>query len=186
MHEDQHPCESSSCFTDVTIDWTNPSHLIHANFTSFVGINLLTKAKCTCFYNNLLRHLDHHKSICDTDQTLCSSYLDMSDSCHIKSKISSFTHNYLTSITDLNFKCVNSRALAANSRSFKGDGWVWLDPLPLCTKNYLSVQIATSEPNGVILYHGPINKPITGDFILLQLIDGDYNFVHFSRMDKNE
>lgn len=175
MSEDQHPCESASCFTDVTIDWTNPSYLIHANYTSFVGINLHTKAKCACFYDNLLSHLDEsQKSVCDIDQTLCSSYLDMSDSCHIKDKISSFTRNYLTSVANLNVKCVNSRSLAAtNSRSFKGDGWIWLDPLPLCSENFLSIQVATSEPNGILLYHGPISDhKETNDFLLLLLIDG--------------
>ena len=190
MYEERHPCESSSCFTDVSIDWTNPSYLVHANFTSFAGIRLLTEAKCSCYYDKLLSHLDH--KFCDIDQTLCSSspQQDMSDSCNVQDKLSSFTRNYQTSITNLNFQCVTNREQISNSRSIKGNGWIWLDPFPLCTKNFLSVQIITNEANGIIFYYGPLmNSQHSKDFMLLELLNGtvfDYCLLHRLHSDANK
>lgn len=173
MFEERHPCESSSCFTEVVIDWTSPSHLVHANFTSFVGVRLLTEAKCSCYYDNVLSHFDH--KFCDIDQTLCSSSSQLqTDSCHLQDRLNSFTRNYRTSITNLNFQCLTNRDLTTNSRTFKGNGWIWLDPLPLCTKNFLSIQVITTELNGIIFYFGPLNhNQHSKDFILLELLNGN-------------
>lgn len=203
MHEDDasSQCDSSSCFTEVSIDWTEPCHLIHGNFTSFVGIRLLTEPKCTCHYDHLLDQLDRHQPLCDIDQTLCSSpsssssssisstlssqhhvhsqhHTQMMDQCDQIDRLRMFTRNHRTSMTNLNFMfCASNddRQSLTNGRSFKGNGWMWLDPLPLCTNNLLSVQIATTELNGLILYHGPVSKDYqreSTDFILLELHEG--------------
>ena len=44
------------------------------------------------------------------------------------------------------------------SRSFSGNGWAWLSPLPPCSPTRLSLQFLTSEAEGLILYSGPLSS----------------------------
>lgn len=167
-------CQAGPCFTDVSLDWTQVNHLVDANATSFVGIRLTTRAKCTCLQSAILSHFD---GTCDIDQALCRA---SSDACYLRDRLATFTVNSSTSITQLNYKCAHhpnqDQPTTANSRTFNGNGWIWLNPFHLCTNNYISVQVLFDEPNGVVLYYGPVNqRDVTQDFLLLQLVDGIMN-----------
>ncbi|XP_075675541.1 putative neural-cadherin 2 isoform X3 [Dermatophagoides pteronyssinus] len=224
-----HQCsqQSNGCMTDILIDWTDPYQLIDANFTSFIGINIITKIKCQCVFDQLLTYIVDHKFNCDIDQILCqppslylsssSSSTSASASCYQQERINLFTRSLMTSITNLNFRCLfinyynqqqqqyerqqqnrdqiiqpskTTTTTITNIRSFKSDGIIWLDPLPICTKskNVFSVQISTTDPNGIIFYYGPIKSSSTSsfygtgieqqqqsdetDFMFLELVDG--------------
>ena len=62
--------------------------------------------------------------------------------------------------------------------SFNGNGWAWYKPLEQCENSHTSFEFITDEPNGLLLYNGPIhdgsNTAVSADnqnedFILLEL-----------------
>ncbi|XP_065357962.1 putative neural-cadherin 2 isoform X1 [Calliphora vicina] len=56
------------------------------------------------------------------------------------------------------------------TRSFKGNGWSWYPPLQLCEESHLSLEFITKEPDGLILYNGPIVPPKAEEFVLTDFI----------------
>jgi hypothetical protein len=160
MEEESHECESKSCLTDLELD--SNSVLVNANYTSFVGINLISKPKCVCKYDQIL-----HKN----DVTI--------DYCSHSSKC---TNNALN--CEKSFKCVcregsDGKRCDETTRSFNGQGFVWLSPLMQCSESHISIEIMTQIPDGLILYFGPIihtsyhELQHIKDFISLELKDGN-------------
>jgi hypothetical protein len=159
MEEEREECESESCTTHLHLNQSNPV-LINSNYSSFVGINLVSKANCICKYNQLLTQplktcfstkcLNGGTCIITSDKSLC--------------------------------KCpqgFDGPYCELRTRSFNGQGWVWLEPLPQCSESHISLEILTQMPNGLILYYGPMNRPSFGaseiitDFISLELKNGE-------------
>lgn len=221
LNEMDHQCETSlGCYTEVAVDWTNPYNTIQANYSAFVGLNLITKAKCQCFYNELLNYFVVDQNLqCDIEKILCGpsvandyDNVDLFNSingsinlasstsapmeCRIQDKFELFTRGFITSITSMNFKCSfngasaeqpnNQLKLFKSAVSFNGNSILWLDPLPICNgENVLSVQISTTELNGIIFYYGPMKHPPKlnermaemeeereSDFMFLELVNG--------------
>ncbi|CAL4086243.1 unnamed protein product, partial [Meganyctiphanes norvegica] len=62
------------------------------------------------------------------------------------------------------------------SRTFSGNGWAWLRPLPPCLPLVLSLRLLAAHPQGMLLYAGPQSP--TGQrhgpapLLALQLVDG--------------
>ncbi|CAG2164912.1 unnamed protein product, partial [Oppiella nova] len=167
MEEESGECEANSCETQLHLNETNPM-FIDSNYSSFVGINLITKTKCLCKSSQLL------------SQTIKSC-----DDIHC------YNGGTCLKASDKNFICKcpegsDGPHCQVTTRSFNGQGWVWLPPLPQCTQSHISLDIITQVPNGLLLYYGPINRPSFGtqniitDFISLELTNGMprllYNF----------
>ena len=150
-------CQSNGCQTQLYINETH-SVFIDANYTSFIGINLMSKANCLCDYNQ--RH-----SISDS----CVDNVCLNGGvCHM-SEGSAVCH------------CpegADGPNCEVTTRSFNGQGWVWIKPLAQCSPSHISLEIITQISNGLILYSGPMNRPpfglteINSDFISLELING--------------
>lgn len=51
-------------------------------------------------------------------------------------------------------------------RSFNGNGWAWFEPLATQENSHLSLEFATFQPNGVLLYNGPLAPPETNQMAL--------------------
>nr|XP_045594622.1 neural-cadherin-like isoform X2 [Procambarus clarkii] len=68
------------------------------------------------------------------------------------------------------------------TRSFEGDGWLWLRPLPPCLPTTVSLRLLTSHPNAILLYSGPLTASVEQPIIppghpippilVLQLVEG--------------
>ena len=61
------------------------------------------------------------------------------------------------------------------TRSFKHNDWVWLPPPQQCSSASLSLEFATKEANGLLLYGGPTSPVRNGDvhdFITVELAGG--------------
>jgi len=165
MKEDGHECESLSCTTDLLLNESDPV-LINANYSALVGINLISKAKCICKYDQLRNKYTES----------CS---------HLK------CYNAGTCIQSASNKntarCQCPRGMDGpecqmRTRSFSGKGWIWLEPLPQCSQSHISLQIMTQIPNGLILYYGPITQTsdnipeLISDFLSLELRNGKILF----------
>lgn len=48
------------------------------------------------------------------------------------------------------------RSCKVLGRSFSGDGWAWVRPLPPCLPLTLSIRILTRRPHALVLYIGPL------------------------------
>ena len=159
MDEENSECESNSCYTELYFNETNPL-FIDSNYSSFVGINVMTKTKCFCKLSQM-----SSKSIQSCDQQNC------------------FNGGTCLQINDRKFRCkcpegTDGPNCEVTTRSFNGQGWVWTQPLAQCSESHISVDIITQVPNGLILYFGPMNRPSIGtqevitDFMALELING--------------
>ena len=61
------------------------------------------------------------------------------------------------------------------TRSFKLNDWLWLPPPQQCSSASLSLEFATKETNGLLLYGGPTSPVRNGDvhdFISVELAGG--------------
>ena len=59
--------------------------------------------------------------------------------------------------------------------SFAGKGWAWFEPLAQCEDSHTSIEFLTQDPNGLIMYNGPISALKSDDptdFISLELVGG--------------
>ncbi|CAG2101814.1 unnamed protein product [Medioppia subpectinata] len=168
MEEESEECEeANSCETQLYLNETN-AMFIDSNYSAFVGINLITKTKC----------------LCKSSQILSKAIKSCAD-------IQCLNGGTCLKASDKNFICKcpegsDGPNCEVTTRSFNGQGWVWLPPMPQCSQSHISIEIITQIPNGLILYYGPMNKPsidtqnIINDFISLELKNGMprllYNF----------
>jgi len=47
--------------------------------------------------------------------------------------------------------------------SFSGNGWAWFEPLTKCEDSHTSLELMTTEDDGLILYQGPLTEPEEGE-----------------------
>ena len=62
------------------------------------------------------------------------------------------------------------------TRSFKHGEWAWFSPLRQCLDSLLSLEFATTDTSGLLMYSGPtstLDLDDVRDFISIELIDGD-------------
>ncbi|XP_054165441.1 neural-cadherin-like isoform X3 [Oppia nitens] len=153
-------CESS-CTNILEI---NPQPIVvNANRTSFVGVNVWTKAKCVCGARDF------------TEVETCRK---MPPPCHNGGRCTDTSVGVLC-------KCPEGYTgpqCQMPVRSFRGDGWAWFAPLQQCQDSHLSLEFMTRTPNGLIFYNGPIVEPVMGmkavrDFISLELFRGKLRFL---------
>lgn len=74
------------------------------------------------------------------------------------------------------------------TRSFEPGEWLWLPPPRQCSVGSLSLEFATRETNGLLLYGGPTSPVREGDvhdFIVVELSGGKI-FVCMSLGDRND
>ncbi|KAG8562655.1 hypothetical protein GDO81_015756 [Engystomops pustulosus] len=60
-------------------------------------------------------------------------------------------------------------------RSFHTDGFASFPPIRFCLQNHLSIDFVTDEPEGILLYHGPLTSPSLGNsdnFLSIALLQG--------------
>jgi len=59
--------------------------------------------------------------------------------------------------------------------SFDGKGWAWFEPLSKCGDSHTSLELMTTEDDGLVLYQGPITELSEGDaedFVILEMKRG--------------
>lgn len=68
---------------------------------------------------------------------------------------------YLFFVSFLEIRCIcpgHTRGDRCNivSRSFNGNSWAWMEPLPACLPVTVSLKVITNYPDGIIFYSGPL------------------------------
>ena len=63
------------------------------------------------------------------------------------------------------------------TRTFRGNGFAWFQPLAMCDQSHISLEFLTRRSEGLLFYNGPITSPetdeiIVSDFIALELEKG--------------
>uniref|UniRef100_A0A915Q454 Uncharacterized protein n=1 Tax=Setaria digitata TaxID=48799 RepID=A0A915Q454_9BILA len=64
------------------------------------------------------------------------------------------------------------------TRSFDGQGFAWFKPVPACTSLNISLQFLTRQPDGLLLYNGPMGDNNTfgqadyKDYVVIRLVGG--------------
>ncbi|XP_064105899.1 putative neural-cadherin 2 isoform X2 [Macrobrachium nipponense] len=56
------------------------------------------------------------------------------------------------------------------SRSFKGNGWVWLKPLPSCLPVSISFRLLTTRRDALLLYQGPLVPPDSSEASVMSML----------------
>ncbi|XP_049940874.1 neural-cadherin-like [Schistocerca serialis cubense] len=148
--QENHKCRES-CSNVVRIG--ELPHLVDANRTAFVGIDMQVVAECGCEAQNFKKP---ETCICYNGGTCIWKGNSISCSC---------PHGY------------HGPRCQGTTRAFQGDGWAWFPPLSVCDKSHLSVEFRTRNPNGTLLYNGPIaassnEQALTSDFISLEVEEG--------------
>ena len=101
------------------------------------------------------------------------------------------TEFILLSFTGYKCRCFagfNGPDCEFTSRSFQPGDWLWLPPPQHCSIASLSLEFATKETNGLLLYGGPTSPVRNGDvydFIIMELAGGKV-FVSLSLGDPND
>ncbi|KAK7066552.1 Cadherin [Halocaridina rubra] len=150
--EENVPC-SGSCTSELTI--FDAHQLIDINRTSYVGVNVHVVPNCAC----------------------SSRHLFSKDSCYPNP---CFNHGQcIESTSGVRCQCLDGfdgPHCQLLTRTFIGDGFIWLHPLQLCEISHLSVQFMTQELYGIILYTGPLmvgkSSSALTDFIALEIDNG--------------
>lgn len=151
---EQHYCEGS-CTHRLQINKT--PFLVNANRTALVGVHLLSEAECMCRARNFT--IEHS---CRT--------LD----CFNGGRCVETRNGPRCIACPIGY---NGPRCQQFTRSFRGNSWAWYPPLELCRDSHLSLEFVTKEPDGLILYNGPIVPPkpeelSLSDFIAIELEQG--------------
>lgn len=121
-------------------------YVVNTNKTSFVGVSAMVEPKCSCNYK------DNTAPVCLNGGVILE--------------------NKLCSDCPAGFEGPHCEAL---SISFAGNGYSMYPPFQTCNESSLSLEIITSQENGLIFYVGPLRKndklPVR-DFMSLELRDG--------------
>ena len=150
-------CESDSC-TNVLEIYPQPI-VVNANRTSFVGVNVGVKAKCSCGPRDF-----------DEPET-CRK---MPPQCLNGGRCTDSSVGALCTCP----KGYSGPRCEITTRTFHGDGWAWYSPLQVCSDTHLSIEFMTRTPSGLLFYNGPMGEPIDGeysvrDFVSLELRRGN-------------
>jgi hypothetical protein len=151
--------ENVNCETSCTnVLEINPQPIVvNANRTSFVGVNVGVRPKCTCGARDF------------SEVGTCR-----------KMPAPSYNDGRTDSSVGVLCKCsenYDGPQCQMPVRSFNGDGWAWFSPLQQCQDSHLSLEFMTRTASGFIFYNGPIVEPVIGtkavkDFISLELYRG--------------
>lgn len=150
-------CEGASC-TNVLEIYPQPI-FVNANRTSFVGVNVGVRPKCSCGP----RDFDETET-CRKMPPHCLNGGRCTDS--LVGALCTCPRGY------------SGPRCEMPSRTFHGDGWAWYPPLQVCSDSHLSIEFMTRTPSGLLFYNGPMGEPIEGeykitDFISLELQRGN-------------
>ena len=145
---------NGSCSNRLDIQ-TNP-YVVNANKTAFVGININATGKCECDARNFNKI------------ETCRTHPCLNGGKCVENKYG------------IRCLCLPNYAgprCQQTTRSFRGNGWAWYSPLDMCDHSHLSLEFVTLKPNGMLLYNGPIIRPLNNetevsDFISLELEKG--------------
>ncbi|CAG2121514.1 unnamed protein product, partial [Medioppia subpectinata] len=162
LGEEGHECESTSCTTEHVLDESSDV-LINGNYTSLVGINLRTKANCVCDYEPTRA----------TRDSSCAHHKCLNGGTCVQSDHSNYVRCDCPHDMD-------GPECQLRSRSFNGEGWLWLKGFSQCSESHISLQFMTQMSNGLIFYFGPLSPPpesspfntIITDFMSLELRNG--------------
>uniref|UniRef100_A0A0N5C4L2 Cadherin domain-containing protein n=1 Tax=Strongyloides papillosus TaxID=174720 RepID=A0A0N5C4L2_STREA len=156
-------------------DATYDGIVVNANQTIIVGIDAFSTDKCVC-------------PIFEAPKA-CEAGLCLNDGvCHNVNPSGFFCEcrNDLLK----GFRCQGT------TRSFSGQGYSWFKPMPACTSLNISFSFMTKDPNGLLLYNGPMgdrenrsnninlrDEVEYKDYIAIRLINGYiYSEIRFNRL----
>ncbi|TDG42601.1 hypothetical protein AWZ03_010975 [Drosophila navojoa] len=156
LHEGRGKCPTGSCSSRTELG--KRPYTVSVNRTALVGVRLELSAQCVCRARNFTGQ-DHN----------CRSHHCFNGGRCVETRNGP--------------RCVacpvgyGGPRCQQSTRSFRGNGWAWYPPLELCGESHLSLEFITREPNGLILYNGPIVPPKQGesvisDFIAIELEQG--------------
>uniref|UniRef100_A0A1B0FLR7 Neural-cadherin 2 n=1 Tax=Glossina morsitans morsitans TaxID=37546 RepID=A0A1B0FLR7_GLOMM len=153
LQEQKHCVGSCSSRTEIN----RQPYTVNANKTALVGVRLDLSAVCTCKARNF------------SSENSCRTIYCFNGGRCVETRNGP--------------KCVacpigyNGPRCQQSTRSFRGNGWAWYPPLQLCEESHLSLEFITKEPDGLIMYNGPIVPPkieetVITDFIAIELEQG--------------
>uniref|UniRef100_A0AC35TLX9 Cadherin-89D n=1 Tax=Rhabditophanes sp. KR3021 TaxID=114890 RepID=A0AC35TLX9_9BILA len=163
----------SGCQTknDATFDGV----VVNANETIIVGIDAFSMDKCVCPVFVAPKACE--PGLCLNDG-VCHNVNPSGFFCECRNDLLK------------GFRCQGT------TRSFSGQGYAWFKPMPACTSLNISLSFMTQDPNGLILYNGPMgdreNKSGGAsvkdeveykDYISIRLIEGNiFAEIRFNRL----
>ncbi|XP_064079326.1 neural-cadherin-like isoform X1 [Macrobrachium nipponense] len=146
-------CEGS-CTNHLVI--SNLPYMVNANKTSLVGVRTEVIPECTCGARNFSVEESCRPNPCYNGGRCIEG----------KSGI----------------RCVcpegyDGPRCQMLTRTFRGNGFAWFQPLAMCDNSHISLEFLTRRPEGLLFYNGPITPPetdemIVSDFIALELEKG--------------
>uniref|UniRef100_A0A0K0E875 Cadherin n=2 Tax=Strongyloides stercoralis TaxID=6248 RepID=A0A0K0E875_STRER len=156
-------------------DATYDGVVVNANQTIIVGVDAISSDKCVC-------------PVFEAPKS-CQSGLCLNDGvCHNVNPSGFFCEcrNDLLK----GFRCQGT------TRSFSGQGYAWFKPMPACTSLNISFSFMTKDPNGLLLYNGPMgdrenrsnninlrDEVEYKDYIAIRLINGYiFSEIRFNRL----
>ncbi|XP_034471954.1 putative neural-cadherin 2 [Drosophila innubila] len=156
LHEGRGKCPSGSCTSRVDVG--KKPYTVSVNRTALVGVRMELSAQCVCRARNFTDH-DYN----------CRYHHCFNGGRCVETRNGP--------------RCVacpvgyGGPRCQQSTRSFRGNGWAWYPPLELCAESHLSLEFITREPDGLILYNGPIvppkqGEPVISDFIAIELEQG--------------
>lgn len=148
-------CTGGGCTRSLIVPATEPDSLIAANQTSLLGVTVIVDVKCKCPKNSIL-------SRCTPDTCFNGG----------------ICHN-----TADGFFCecrapfLNGSRCESRTRTFDSGSFAWLKSSISCEKLSLSMEFMTNQPDGMLLYNGPVRSlrdhdEYMGDELALQIKDG--------------
>lgn len=149
------PCDGS-CHNSLSVQ--PQPHVVNANRTSLVAVDVRTVPVCEC----AARNLDEIDG-CNSQPPFCLN----NGKCVMQDRVATC-------------ECpagYTGPQCQVTSRTFGGKGWAWFPPLEQCENSHLSLEFLTRSSDGILFYNGPVDAPQVGvsilqDFISLELSSG--------------
>uniref|UniRef100_A0A0N4ZYG1 Cadherin domain-containing protein n=1 Tax=Parastrongyloides trichosuri TaxID=131310 RepID=A0A0N4ZYG1_PARTI len=149
--------------------------VVNANQTIMVGIDANSKDKCICPVFEAPKSCE--PGLCLNDG-VCHNVNPSGFFCECRNDLLK------------GFRCQGT------TRSFSGQGYAWFKPMPACTSLNISFSFMTKDPNGLLMYNGPMgdrenrtnninlrDEVEYKDYIAVKLIDGFvYAEIRFNRL----